>query len=77
MTATPTERRPSPIGVVSTFTRRAGAVAVVADGNEITYSALSQMCAARAADYPQVSSGRRLIGLVAANTLAFLSLIHI
>ncbi|MGN0100374.1 MAG: AMP-binding protein [Dietzia sp.] len=72
MTATSTERRPSPIGVVSTFVRRAGAVAVVADGNEVTYSALARMCAARAADYPQVSGGRRLIGLVAANTLAFL-----
>ncbi|RKE55112.1 acyl-CoA synthetase (AMP-forming)/AMP-acid ligase II [Dietzia kunjamensis] len=72
MTVARTHQGQAPPGLFDESAGRGTAVAVVTDEAEYTYSALSRMSAERAAEYPPVTTGRRLIGLVATNTIEFL-----
>ena len=72
MTAALTSPGQAPLGLFTGPTDRVNAVAVVTDEGEFTYSTLARMCAERAAEYPPVTTGRRMIALVATNTLEFL-----
>ncbi len=58
-------------GLAGVLAVRGGAVAVVADDETLTYAELAHRVTDRAADYPAVVSGRRLIGLVAGNSVGF------
>lgn len=58
--------------IVATLAARGESVAVVALDGEITYADLAHRVADRAAAYPDVATGRRMIGLLAANTSEFL-----
>ena len=72
VTAAHTSPGQAPLGLFTGPTDRVNAVAVVTDEGEFTYSTLARMCAERAAEYPPVTTGRRMIALVATNTLEFL-----
>ena len=72
MTVARTHQGQAPPGLFGESAGRGTAVAVVTGEAEYTYSALARMSAERAAEYPPVTTGRRLIGLVATNTIEFL-----
>ena len=72
MTVARTHQGQAPPGLFDESAGRGTAVAVVTDEAEYTYSALARMSAERAAEYPPVTTGRRMIGLVATNTIEFL-----
>ena len=72
VTAAHTSPGQAPLGLFTGPADRVDAVAVVTDEGEFTYSTLARMCAERAAEYPPVTTGRRMIALVATNTLEFL-----
>lgn len=58
--------------MIRSFSERGNAVAVVADGAEYSYGELSGMITARAAEFPPVTTGRRMVGILATNTIEFL-----
>ncbi|UVE96687.1 AMP-binding protein [Dietzia sp. B32] len=72
MTAARMEQGHAPLGLPARPAGRGGAVAVVTDRAEYTYAELARMSAERAAEYPSVTTGRRMIGLMATNTVEFL-----
>ncbi len=59
-------------GLAGPLAARGRAVAVISDDTTLTYTDLALRVSARAAEYPAVASGRRMIGLVAGNTCDFL-----
>lgn len=71
MTITQVQPTRVPLGLGPAFAERGGAVALVADHEELTYAQLARRIADRAAQLPAVATGRRMIGLVAANSTAF------
>ncbi|WP_291080147.1 AMP-binding protein [Dietzia sp. UBA5065] len=62
----------APLGLVSAFAERGRAVAIIDDDEALTYADLARRVADRSAELPPVTTGRRLLALRAANTLAFL-----
>lgn len=72
MTATYTDQAPTPLGVVSLFTGRGSAVAVVTDDAAYSYADLGAMIDNRMRAYPSTATGRRMIGMLAHNTVDFL-----
>lgn len=59
-------------GIAAALAAHGAAVAVVAEGAECSYVELSRHVRDRAADYPAVTGGRRMVGLLATNTMEFL-----
>lgn len=72
MTIAPVGTTRTPTGLVSGLAARGTAVAVVHDDEVHTYADLSRRVSRRAADLPPAATGRRLLALSAANTVAFL-----
>ena len=60
------------LGLVSAFTDRGSAVAVVTDDAEYSYADLADMVDVRSRDYPSTVTGRRMVGMLAHNTIDFL-----
>ncbi|MDV8001701.1 AMP-binding protein [Rhodococcus sp. IEGM 1408] len=71
MTISQVQRARVPLGLVPALAARGGAIAVVTDHEEFSYAQLARRVADRAAELPAVATGRRMIGLVAANSAAF------
>lgn len=59
-------------GSARAFAARGRAVAVIDDSTTLTHADLAVRVSARAGEYPAVETGRRIIGLVAGNTVEFL-----
>ncbi|MFL0578971.1 AMP-binding protein [Dietzia sp. 179-F 9C3 NHS] len=72
MTITQVDAARSPLGLASAFAARGPAPALIDDNGPLTYADLARRVDERAAAYPPVATGRRMIGLVGANTVAFL-----
>ncbi|NLD84962.1 MAG: AMP-binding protein [Actinomycetales bacterium] len=65
-------RQPIRLDLVAEFAARGDDVALVTDDGVLSYIDLAHRIADRVADYPDVATGRRLIGMLAANTPEFL-----
>ena len=65
-------RQPIRLDLVAEFAARGDAVALVTDDGALSYLELAHRVADRVADYPDVATGRRMVGMLAANTPEFL-----
>lgn len=60
------------LGIAAVFARRGRAVAVITDEQTLTYDELARRVRDRATEFPPVTAGRRMVGVVAANSVPFL-----
>ncbi|WP_255584105.1 AMP-binding protein [Dietzia sp. ANT_WB102] len=72
MTLTQLDRALRPHALVSLLDGWGSAVAVIADEQALTYEQLARRIRDRAAEFPAVTTGRRMIGVVATNSVPFL-----
>ena len=72
MTVTSLGEIPAPVELASALAGWGPAIAVIAGDHQCTYSELASRVADRATQYPDVTTGRRMVAVLAENTLDFL-----